>query len=225
MLHHTLHAYVAIGSKEIAISRNNMSQDITTPPKKKTRLNVLSDTKGLRRIQGGERYIIIRYAVMPEKLDWHREQCFLLYKGMKSDDDLKTFIVGHIRDLWPPPHVDIKQSTGEMMEATSYLETDDLYHDFNPSLTPPQKEILEEYDFSPSIYDHEKCSVRVRSVTPSCWYEIRSCIETHRETQSHSWPFIITYNCETGQSTDLQWVRNRHLWPTLSEAALRAGCR
>ena len=63
--------------------------------------------------------------MQPENPDWHRETCFVLYKGMKSDDAMRTYVAAHIKLTWPLPHIEIKKSAGEVMETTSFVEPHD----------------------------------------------------------------------------------------------------
>ena len=170
------------------------------------------DTKTLPQTNGGDRYIVITYAVQPEDPDWHREQCFLLYKGTRSDEDMKTYVAAHIKRTWPPPHMEIKQSTGEMMETTCYVEPHEFLHSPYAALAQLKNEgLLKEYECEPPIFDHEQSSVRICSVRPSCWHKIRQRVETHREVQSRHTPFVITHNSEDGKTTEMSWPHAQHL--------------
>lgn len=188
-----------------------MSEDTITPRKKRLRPDAPSETKIPRETKSGDRYIIISYAVEPLQLpDWHRWQCVVLYKGMKSDDDLRTYVAEHIKATDPPPHMEIKQSAGEMMETTLYLEHYENVADFQKPLTPLQEETIQENELQPPLYDYEECSVRIRSVRPSCWHRVRQNNEELRETQGFHSPLIITHNYETGHTTDIAWAKDRH---------------
>ena len=203
-------------------SKTNMSEDIITPQKKKHRRGVHSVKKTLPQTSSGERHIVITYAVQPEDPDWHREQCFLLYKGTRSDEDMKTYVAEHIRHTWPLPHIEIKQSMGEMMMTTCYVEPHEFLHSPYEMLAQlKNKGILEEYEFEPAIFDHEQSAVRICSVRPNCWHEIRQCVETHREEQGPHTPFVITHNSEDGKTTDMSWVLARHVKSSAQVYSLR----
>ena len=200
---------------------------ISTPQKNRPQCNANSDTKVEKpasvahRINDEDRYVVITYAVEPENPEWHRERCFVLYKGRKSDDVMRTYVAAHIKMTWPPPHIEIHKSTGEMMETTSIVEPHELCATPCSNLTRVQErlsdideqkneDILEVYDFFPPIYDNEKYTVRMRIVRARYWYTIRRCIETHRETQCRHTPFVITHNNENGQTTDMTWIHTMH---------------
>ena len=78
-----------------------MPEVIITPEKKTIRCHIQSATKvqeaNDNRTNDEERYIVIVYAMQPENPDWHRETCFVLYKGMKSDDAMRTYVAAHIK--------------------------------------------------------------------------------------------------------------------------------
>ena len=215
------------GRPEGCTTEDNRTGAIITPQKERHPCNVHSDTKTkktasvARQINDEDRYVVITYAVEPEDPEWHRERCFVLYKGRKSDDVMRTYVAAHIKMTWPPPHIEIHKSTGEMMETTSIVEPHELCATPCSNLTRVQErlsdideqkneDILEVYDFFPPIYDNEKYTVRMRIVRARYWYTIRRCIETHRETQCRHTPFVITHNNENGQTTDMTWIHTMH---------------
>ena len=85
----------------IITSKHIMPEVIITPEKKTIRCHIQSATKVQEatdnRTNDEERYIVIAYAMQPENPDWHRETCFVLYKGMKSDDAMRTYVAAHIK--------------------------------------------------------------------------------------------------------------------------------
>ena len=212
----------------IITSKHIMTEVIITPEKKRLRCHIQSATKEQEatdsRTNDEERYIVIAYAMQPENPDWHRELCFVLYKGMKSDDAMRTYVAAHIKLTWPPPHIEIKKSAGEVMETTYLVEPHEfcaapcstLSMHIQERCSPidkvnSNKNTLKAYDFEPHIYDYEKYAVRILIVRPRHWHRIRHCLETHRETQCRHTPFVMTHNNENGETTDMTRVHAMHL--------------
>ena len=212
----------------IITSKHIMTEVIITPEKKRLRCHIQSATKEQEATDSPtndeERYIVIAYAMQPENPDWHRELCFVLYKGMKSDDAMRTYVAAHIKLTWPLPHIEIKKSAGEVMETTSFVEPHELCAAPCSTLSMhiqercshidkvnSNEDILRAYDLEPPIYDHEKYAVRILIVRPRHWHRIRQCIDTHRETQCRHTPFVMTHNNENGETTDMTRVHAMHL--------------
>ena len=203
---------------------------ISTPQKNRPQCNANSDTKVEKpasvahQINDEDRYVVITYAVEPENPEWHRERCFVLYKGRKSDDVMRTYVAAHIKMTWPPPHIEIHKATGEMMETTAIVEPHEWCatpcstlkrvqgHTLESPIDEQKNEYISDvYDFSPPIYDHEQYTVRIRIVRAWYWNTIRLCLETHRNTQCRHTPFVITYNNENRQTTDMTWINAMHM--------------
>ena len=212
----------------IITSKHIMTEVIITPEKKRSQCHIQSATKvqeaADNRKNDEERYIVIAYAMQPENPDWHREMCFVLYKGMKTDDVMRTYVAAHIKLTWPPPHIEIKKSAGEVMETTSFVEPHELCAAPCSTLSMHIQErcshidkvnsnenILGAYEFEPPIYDHEKYAVRILIVRPRHWHRIRQCLDTHKETQCRHTSFVMTHNNENGETTDMTRVHAMHL--------------
>lgn len=200
-----------------------MTEAMITPQKKRR----LCDANTIKRSSTKEsidaqtheedRYIVIAYAVRPEP-DMHRELCFVLYKGMKSDDAMRTYVAAHIKQSpngWPLPDIEIKKSAGEVMETTCFVEPHEFCAAPCPTLSRhvqercghadkvnTDKDVIKAYDFEPPVHDYEKCAVRMLTVSPRHWHRIRHCLDTHRETQCRHTPFVITRNNENGEMND-----------------------
>ena len=199
-----------------------MTEAIITPRKNRPPYNVHSDAKiekttsGDHQTNDEDRHVVITYAVQPEDPDWYRERCFVLYKGRKSDDAMRTYVAAHIKMTWPPPHIEIQKYIGEMMETTTIVEPHELCATPCSNLSrvhdeEKNEDILEVYDIAPPLYDHAKHTVRIRIVRACAWHRFRRCLETHKDTQCRHTPFVITHNNENGQTTDMTKVHAMHL--------------